>query len=65
DRFGKDTVTYRIDDNNFMAVLKVELSPPFWGWIFQFGDKVKIISPENVVEDFIKHIEEVKHNYEG
>jgi predicted DNA-binding transcriptional regulator YafY len=65
DRFGKDTLIYKIDDNNFMAILKVELSPPFLGWIFQFGDKVKIISPENVVEDFIKHIEEVKHNYEG
>ena len=46
-----------------MAVLKVELSPPFWRWIFQFGDKVKIVSPENVVDMFVKHLDEVATNY--
>lgn len=63
DRFGKETVTYKVDENNFMAILTVELSPPFWGWIFQFGNKVKIISPEKVREDFVKYIDEVRGNY--
>jgi hypothetical protein len=42
DRFGKDTITYKVDKNNFMAILTVELSPTFWGWIFQFGKRLKI-----------------------
>ena len=63
DRFGKDTVTYKIDDNSFMAILKVELSPPFWGWIFQFGNKVKIVSPENVKEEFVECLNEVTRCY--
>ncbi len=64
DRFGKDTVTYKVDDYSFMAILTVELSPPFWGWIFQFGNKVKIVSPENVRDMFVGHIDEVKETYD-
>ena len=63
DRFGKDSVTYKIDDNSFMAILTVKLSPPFWGWIFQFGNRVKIVSPENVRDMFVKHIDEVMEVY--
>jgi len=64
DRFGKDTVTYKADENSFIAILKVEVSPPFLGWIFKFGNKVKIVSPENVTELFIKHLDEVVKGYQ-
>ncbi|MDW5299560.1 MAG: WYL domain-containing protein [Sedimentibacter sp.] len=63
DRFGKSTITHKIDENNFAAILTVELSPPFWGWIFQFGNKAKIISPENVREKFVAFINEVMEEY--
>jgi predicted DNA-binding transcriptional regulator YafY len=63
DKFGKDTVTYKTDDNSFMAILKVELSPPFRGWIFQFGNKVKIVSPEYVKEEFVEYLNEVINCY--
>jgi predicted DNA-binding transcriptional regulator YafY len=64
DRFGKDTVTYKIDDNSFMAILTVEISPPFWGWVFQFGNKARIASPENVKEEFVEYINCVKGCYD-
>ena len=64
DRFGKDTVTYKSDENSFIAILKVEVSPPFLGWIFQFGNKVKIVSPENVTEEFVDYINSVKGCYD-
>src|SRR5699024_9612848 len=64
DRFGKDTVTYKIDDNSFMAILTVEISPPFWGWIFQFGNKARIVSLGKVKEEFVEYIDEVKRGYE-
>ncbi|MGD9678336.1 MAG: helix-turn-helix transcriptional regulator [Vulcanibacillus sp.] len=63
DRFGKSTIIHKIDENNFAAILTVELSPPFWGWIFQFGNKVKIISPENVKDEYVKYVNEVKEVY--
>lgn len=64
DRFGKETVTYKVDENNFIAILTIELSPPFWGWIFQFGNKAKIISPENVRDEFVVYIDKVKETYD-
>lgn len=63
DRFGKETITYKVDENNFMAILTVELSPPFWGWIFQFGNKAKIISPEKVRVEFVNYINNVAEIY--
>lgn len=63
DRFGKNTVMHKVDENSFIAILKVEISPPFWGWIFQFGNKIKIVSPESVKERFIEYINEVKGVY--
>lgn len=63
DRFGKDTITYKVDGNSFIAILTVELSPPLWGWIFQFGNKVKIVSPEKVKAEFLEYLDKVVGNY--
>lgn len=63
DRFGKDTITYKVDEKSFIAILSVELSPPLWGWIFQFGNKVKIVSPEKVRAEFVEYLGKVVDNY--
>lgn len=63
DRFGKNTIIQKADENNFVAYLTVEISPPFFGWIFQFGNKVKIVSQENVRSKLVEYIDEVKENY--
>jgi hypothetical protein len=47
------TLTYKVDENSFVAILIIELSPAFWGWIFQFGNKAKIILLENVKEGLL------------
>jgi len=63
DRFGEKTIIRKSDENNFIAYVKVEVSPPFFGWIFQFGNKVKIISPDNIRDKFIDYCREVIENY--
>ncbi|MGD9678325.1 MAG: helix-turn-helix transcriptional regulator [Vulcanibacillus sp.] len=63
DRLGKSTIIHKIDENSFAAIITVELSPPFWGWIFQFVNKVKIISPENVKYEYVKYVNEVSEVY--
>ncbi len=57
DRFGKDITTIKKDDEHFIAVLNISASPMFLGWLFSFGDKVKVLSPERVV-DKIKTLSE-------
>ena len=51
DRFGEGTKMMTTSETKCIASVKVQISPVFWGWLFQFGSKMKIISPERVVED--------------
>jgi predicted DNA-binding transcriptional regulator YafY len=50
DYFGKDTIIKPKNDNWFEVSVDVIVSPVFLGWIFQFGGKAKIISPDNLVD---------------
>lgn len=52
DKFGEDTKIKRIDKNICEATVMVQISPTFWGWIFQFGSQMKIVSPDEVIEAF-------------
>lgn len=50
DRYGKDIGVHDATDRTFKVFLDVQISPTFWGWIFQFGNKAKIIAPQRVVK---------------
>ena len=50
DRFGKDVMIVPQDDDHFTVHVKVHVSSQFLGWIFSLGDDVKIIGPDEVVE---------------
>lgn len=52
DKFGEDTKMIRMNSETCVATVKIQVSPTFWGWIFQFADKMKILSPEPLVEDY-------------
>lgn len=56
DKFGEDTKMIRLNDTTCVATVKVQISPTFWGWIFQFGKLMKILSPESVSEEYKKQI---------
>lgn len=54
DRFGEevDTFDYNPEEDTFHLRTQVEVSPTFFGWVFEFGGKVKIIGPESVKEKY-------------
>jgi predicted DNA-binding transcriptional regulator YafY len=52
DKFGESTDIKKIDDK-YHTTLTVQISPPFWGWILQFGDKMKIIEPTGLSPEMI------------
>lgn len=54
DRFGHEVKTRVLDSEHFKAVVTVALSPNFFGWLFGFGGKIKIIAPQNVKEQYIE-----------
>ena len=37
DKFGEDTEIWQEEDGKYTANVKVQISPTFWGWLFQFG----------------------------
>ena len=55
DRFGENTKMMTISDTKCIAPVKVQISPVFWGWLFQFAGQMKVISPENVVVAYREH----------
>lgn len=52
DRFGKDVSIEKVGENHFHVRVNVAVSPTFFSWVFQFGNKIKIISPDGVVEKY-------------
>ena len=52
DRFGEDTKITDVGGDRCVATLQVQLSPTFWGWLFQFGSQVRILSPETAIEEY-------------
>ncbi len=50
DRFGTNIKTTVTSDDTFKVTVDVQISPTFWGWLFQFGDKVKILAPDDVIK---------------
>ena len=63
DRFGKDTIFNKIGDSHFQVKTMVEVSETFFAWLVQFGTKVKIISPKNVLEDYKKFLNNILKEY--
>ena len=63
DRFGERVICHKNSDNSFYINAEVQISPTFWGWLFQFGNKAKIISPQNVVEMAKEKLNEITDTY--
>ncbi len=60
DRFGIKGVRYsKADNSHFTVDVDLEVSNTFFSWLCQFGTRVKIISPKDVVKkykDYLKFI---------
>lgn len=52
DRFGIDVETEELSEDKFLAKVPVDLSPTFYGWVFQFGGKIRIIGPDEAMLGF-------------
>ena len=52
DKFGEDTQMHRISDTVCEATVAVQISPTFWGWIFQFGKLMWITAPDVMIKEY-------------
>lgn len=56
DKFGEGTKMMRSSENKIVATVKVRISPTFWGWLFQFGKQMRILSPDSVKNEYKKQV---------
>lgn len=52
DRFGSDVFIAKESDKSFTVSVSVVLSPQFYAWVFGLDGGVRILSPENAVEEY-------------
>jgi len=53
EKFGMDTKIRPCEDDSFTANVEVQLSPTFWGWLFQFTGQMRITAPEWVCDEYM------------
>lgn len=52
DKFGENIEVRHADKGWLKIKVTVQISPTFWGWIYQLGDQIKIVSPEGIKPPF-------------
>ncbi len=63
DRFGKEVSLRPVNDNHFVATVKVAVSLQFIAWVIGLGEGARILSPEPVVTEMKKTIETLTAMY--
>ncbi len=52
DQFGEEVETWKESEDTFFAKVLVADSPTFYGWVFPFEGKIRIVGPEEVLERY-------------
>ena len=63
DRFGKEIMIGKLDEDSFSIWIKVAVSLTFFAWLSQFGSKVKVLSPDTVIDQYKSHLSEILKQY--
>ncbi|MBP3329317.1 MAG: WYL domain-containing protein [Clostridia bacterium] len=65
ERFGTDSDVFYapVDKKTFAVRTKVEVSSQFYSWLCGFGVKVKIISPQEVIDGYTEHLKAITESY--
>lgn len=63
DRFGKDVLLVKTDDEHFQVNVKVAVSRQFLAWVMALGEGAVIIGPDSVVERVKKEVHRLKEQY--
>ena len=63
DRFGTDAAIEPGEGDTFTVRVPVSVSPSFFGWLFQFGSKARILSPADAGERMRALLRETMEHY--
>lgn len=63
DKFGEETEILSVNETTCAAALHIQIAPTFFGWLAQFGSKMKILSSERVKKQYYDHVCEVLNGF--
>lgn len=63
DRFGKDVMMYKENEERFRVIVDVNVSSQFFGWIAGLGQEVQIAAPQKVREQFKEYLDKLRDQY--
>ena len=63
DRFGRDIIPTRVDDEHFKITVPVAVSRQFYGWVVGLGEGVKIVEPDNIKENMRDFLDDIQKMY--
>ena len=63
DFFGGHTKIFVVDEDTIGCNVAVQISPQFFGWCCSFGDKLRIVSPDHVLDEFKNYLQTVIKNH--
>ena len=52
DKFGEDIKVEKFGRSKLATTVKVQVAPPFFGWVFQFGKLMSITEPDDLINQF-------------
>lgn len=62
DKFGSDIMMIPQPEGGFTITVPITVSPVFFSWVFSFAGRVKILSPENVKEEYTSLCKKIIEN---
>lgn len=63
DKFGENVKRVPYGDDSFQIDVSVPDSPTFYSWCMSFGEKIKVLAPQSVVEELKSKIETLQNLY--
>lgn len=64
DRFGEKVRLQKVDDDHFLLHTNAAISDGLVKWVLQFGGKIKVRMPNDLIYEVKKNAEEILKNYE-
>lgn len=63
DRFGEGVVLTAVDTDHFVTTINGAVSDGMVSWIMEFGNKIKVLEPQGLVDDVKKRAKEILETY--
>ena len=65
EKIGTDKITYKnVDSGHFTVQMRTGINDQFYGWLCTFGNRAKVIEPQEQVEKFQEYLKKIATLYE-